>query len=218
MFCRVCGARVRALSGEGYCWSDFLADPSASPCIVRPELCEAHLGRGRDVAWERAQHDRPHVVYLADSGGLKVGVTTADYTTTRWIDLGARAALRIAETPHRRAADEIEVALKAVVSDKTAWQRMLSGRTPPVDLRTERERIVAAIPAAHVAWVLADEAPTTLDYPLLAQPAKLKSVNLSDVPNVRRRLVGVRGQYLLFEEGLVFNVRRHTGYEVILRA
>lgn len=218
LFCRVCGVRVRSLFGEGYCWTHFETDPGNSPCIVRPELCEAHLGIGRDPAWERAHHDKPHTVYLADSGGVKVGVTTRDNALYRWMDQGARAAVRIAETPYRRLAGEIEVALKSVVSDRTAWQRMLTDRAAPVDLEGERLRILAAVPAGLAAYGLPTEPRVTLVYPMREQPLKVKSVSLERDPQVRARLVGIRGQYLVFGDGRVLNVRRHTGYEVTLRA
>lgn len=218
LYCCVCGTQVRTLYGEGYCWTHFESDPSNAPCIVRPELCEAHLGRGRDPEWERAHHATPHVVYLADSGGVKVGVTTRDYAPYRWIDQGARAAVRIAETPWRRLAGEIEVALKSVVSDKTAWQRMLTDRAPTADLEAERARILAALPDTLARYAVPDAARVYIVYPMLEQPAKVKSVNLDRDRRLRGRLVGIRGQYLLTQEGYALNVRRHTGYEVVLRA
>jgi len=218
-YCRVCGERVKKLFGEGYCYPHFLSDPSASPCIIRPELCEAHLGGGRDPAWEAAYHLRPHVVYLAHSGGVKVGVTGADYTRTRWIDQGASAALRIAETPYRRLAGEIEVALKEHFSDRTPWQRMLAGAPwDPDELLRARRDALAAIPASHAAYGLADDPVTALVYPVAQHPTKPRSVDLGREGAVSGRLVGVRGQYLLFEGGAALNVRRHTGHHVTLRA
>lgn len=217
--CRVCGARVERLFGEGYCYPHFLSDPSASPCIIRPELCEAHLGGGRDPAWEAAYHLRPHVVYLAHSGGVKVGVTGADHAGTRWIDQGAAAALRLAETPYRRLAGEIEVALKERFSDRTVWQRMLRGDpVDPDELLRARRDALAAVPDALARWCLADDAVTALVYPVSAYPAKVRSVDLGREGAVTGRLVGVRGQYLLFEGGAALNVRRHTGHHVTLRA
>ena len=218
-YCRVCGERVERLFGEGYCYPHFLSDPSASPCIIRPELCEAHLGGGRDPAWEAAYHLRPHVVYLAHSGGMKVGVTGADHTRTRWIDQGAAAALRIAETPYRKLAGEIEVALKEHFSDRTVWQRMLAGApVDPDELLRVRRDALAAIPAPLAPWALPDEPVTALVYPVSQHPAKPRSVDLGRDGSVTGRLVGVRGQYLLFEGGAVLNVRRHTGHHVTLRA
>lgn len=216
--CRVCGRRVEALYGEGFCARDFASSPLSAPCIVRPELCEAHLGRGRDVAWEATHHNRTHIVYLADSGGLKVGVT-GDAPHTRWIDQGAAAAVCIAEVPYRKLAGEIEVALKASFSDRTAWQRMLTATSVDLDgLRAARARAVALVPDALRACVIADAALVTMRFPMRAIPTKVRSVDLGKTAEARGRLLGIRGQYLVFEDGAVLNIRRHTGFDVTLRA
>ncbi len=216
--CRVCGTRVDELFGEGFCRRDFESSPLNAPCIVRPELCEAHLGRGRDPAWEEAHHHRAHVVYLADSGGVKVGVT-GDNPLTRWIDQGAAAAVRIAEVPYRRIAGEIEVALKATFSDRTAWQRMLTSTGFDRDaLLRARSCAVELIPEALRVYALADDPVVLMRFPMRATPAKVRSVDLGRQPEARGRLIGIRGQYLLFEGGAVLNVRRHTGFDVTLRA
>ena len=218
-FCRTCGAAVDRLFGEGFCYRDFLTDPNASPCIVRPELCEAHLGGGRDPAWEARYHLRPHAVYLAHSGGVKVGVTGADHTMFRWIDQGAAAGLRVAETPYRRLAGEIEVALKGRFSDRTPWRKMLTDAPcDPEALVAARREALAALPEPLAAWGLPDEPMTRLVYPVSRYPAKVASVDLARDGGVTGRLAGARGQYLLFEDGAVFNVRKHAGHEVTLRA
>ncbi len=217
--CRVCGQGVRKLYGEGYCWPHFQSDPGNAPCIVRPELCEAHLGLGRDPAWEAAHHATPHVVYLAHSGGLKVGVTRRENVPARWIDQGAGAAIGIAQTPYRRLAGDIEVALKAVLSDRTAWNRMLTNADAgATDLLAEKARAIAAIPAPLAGYVTALDGVTVLEYPVLAYPAKVRGASLARQARVTGRLAGIRGQYLMFADGLVLNVRRHTGYEIRLSA
>lgn len=219
IFCRVCDKRIPKAYGEGYCYPHFQSDPANAPCIVRPELCEAHLGRGRDPAWEQAHHNREHVVYLAVSGGLKVGVTRADNTLARWIDQGASRAIVLARLPWRALAGELEVALKAHLSDRTSWQRMLKNEDDPaIDLAAEKARVAALVPAPLAQWISADEAVTELHYPVTAWPAKVRSVSLDKTPEFEGRLSGIRGQYLMFEDGAVFNVRRHTGYEVRLSA
>ena len=121
--CLSCGKRIKKTYGEGACYPCFQKEASFSPCIVRPELCRAHLGEGRDPDWEVAHHAQPHVVYLAWTGALKVGVTRDTNIPTRWLDQGAGAAIRLAEVPYRQLAGEIEVAMKAHLSDRTQWQR-----------------------------------------------------------------------------------------------
>lgn len=218
-YCRVCGKRVRTLYGEGFCWPDFERDAANSPCIVRPELCEAHLGGGRDPAWEARYHHQPHAVYVADSGGLKVGVTGADNTVPRWIDQGASAGARIAVVPYRRLAGDIEVALKATLSDRTAWQRMLAADACDLDaLREAQAGAIASIPSELAEHARVDEPIVALKYPMLSRPTKVRGVDLGKAPTARGRLVGIRGQYLVFGDGAALNVRRHTGFQVTLDA
>jgi len=217
--CRVCDRRIPKAYGEGYCYPHFLSDPSSSPCIVHPERCEAHLGNGRDPDWEAEHHARPHVVYLAVSGGLKVGVTGKEQARRRWIDQGASRAMVLAETPYRALAGHIEVALKSQLADRTAWQRMLRGEeAPEIDLAAEKRRAAEHLPGTLQRYVTAGATTLALRYPVLAYPPKVRSVHLDKQPAVTGRLCGIRGQYLLFDGGRVFNVRRHTGYEVELES
>lgn len=214
--CCVCGKRIPKAYGEGYCYPHFRDDPANSPCVVRPELCEGHLGGGRDPDWEQAHHVMPHVVYLADSGGLKVGVTRASNMPARWIDQGAHRAMVIAETPFRQLAGRIEVALKETFSDKTNWRRMLAGTSDgDADLMAARAQAEAELPDDLKPYLVMAE-PIQIQYPLAVAPTKVQSINLAKIPSVEGRLVGVRGQYLVFSEGRVLNVRRHTGFEVSL--
>ena len=60
--CIVCGKKTKKSFGNGACYPCFMNAPESSPCIVRPELCEAHLGKGRDVEWEETHHNQEHVV------------------------------------------------------------------------------------------------------------------------------------------------------------
>ena len=114
-------------SGHGFCYPCFSDAPENSPCIIRPELCEGHLGLGRDVAWEEEHHNQPHVVYLSFTGAVKVGVTRDPQVPTRWIDQGATMAVVIARVPYRQLAGKIEVHLKNHFSDKTNWRNMIKG-------------------------------------------------------------------------------------------
>ena len=226
-FCCIrCGREVDKLFGEGFCYPCFRDAPEAAECIVKPELCEAHLGRGRDPQWEQEHHNQPHAVYLAVSSAVKVGVTRLTQIPTRWIDQGAARAVQIAEVPYRQLAGRIEVALKELYTDRTAWQRMLKGEMPEeLDLRAEAGRIreyIADQPggAELVAYLIPDDhlQIQALRFPLPEAPAKVKSVNLQKSPLVESTLVGIRGQYLVFDGGAVLNVRRHSGFRITLEA
>jgi hypothetical protein len=217
IFCIACGKKTKTSFFQGFCYPCFQQSPFASECIIRPELCRAHLGEGRDVAWEQTHHNREHVVYLSNTTGLKVGVTSKSQVPTRWIDQGATEALIIAYTPNRYLAGCIESELKAHISDKTAWQRMLKLEHVAYDIIAKKEWLSDRLPDELYDYVVEDNTITRIHYPVLAYPTKVKSLNLDKIPEIKGRLMGIKGQYLIFEDGTVFNMRKHGGYEVSLR-
>lgn len=214
--CVSCGRAIKKTYGEGACYPCFQKDVSFSPCIIRPELCRGHLGEGRDPDWEAAHHVQPHIVYLAWTGALKVGVTRVANLPGRWLDQGAGAAIRLAETPYRQIAGEIEVALKEHLSDRTQWQRMLSAGSADVDLCAEKQRYGGLLEARLQKWISEDDEVLRPRYPMEQPPSKPTRINLSKTPKIDGVLVGIRGQYLVFEGGRALNVRRHAGYKVEL--
>jgi hypothetical protein len=66
-------------------------------CIMKPETCHYHLGTCREPDWAQSHCFRPHIVYLANSSGVKVGITRKTQIPTRWLDQGASQALPIFE-------------------------------------------------------------------------------------------------------------------------
>lgn len=215
--CVVCGRSVTKFFGQGFCFPCFRDAPEASECIVRPELCRAHLGEGRDPAWERAHHDQEHIVYLSWTGGVKVGVTRSTQVPVRWIDQGAVLALPIARTPYRQLAGLIEVALKQVFADRTDWRAMLRPMDPAPDtLIAERPRALEALPQELMAHALPDELVWALRYPVDHLPPKVKSINLDKDPEVTGTLAAIKGQYLVWADGRVLNVRNHSGFHIEL--
>lgn len=213
--CTCCGKRVKKFYGQGYCFPCLQSAPEASDCILRPELCRAHLGEGRDLQWELDHHMTEHVVYMSYTGGIKVGVTRSTQVPVRWIDQGAVAALIIARVPYRQLAGLIEVDLKRLFADRTNWRAML--KPVPSDHAALYEARSAARHALREdlqQYLLPEEAPFDLHYPVLAYPPKVVSVQLAKTPEVSGRLLGVKGQYLIWEDGRVLNVRSHSGYHV----
>ncbi len=211
--CKVCGRVTKKSFAQGFCYPCFKNAPQNSPCIIRPELCEAHLGKGRDVEWEQKHHLQPHIVYLAISSGLKVGVTRQDQIPTRWIDQGAWKAIRFAETPHRNFAGQIEVALKTQVSDKTNWQRMLKNiLATDINILAKKQELKAFIPKDLQQFYSSNDEITELQYPVTNYPQKIKSLSFDKTPTISGILRGIKGQYLILGGGQVFNIRKHTGY------
>jgi hypothetical protein len=217
IFCQSCGKQTKKSFGEGFCYPCFTSAPEAAECIIRPELCRAHLGQGRDPEWEQINHNIPHVVYLAASSKVKVGVTRQSQIPTRWIDQGASSAIVLALTPNRYEAGNLEVALKSFYTDKTNWQHMLKNEVDDtIDLIEEKWNLFDQLPEDLRIYFSEMDEVLDLKYPVRAYPMTITSVNLDKVPQIRAVLEGIKGQYLIFDGGLVFNVRRHTGYEVNL--
>lgn len=215
--CKICGRKTKKAYGEGFCFPHFKDHPANSPCILKPELCEGHLGKGRDVEWEQENHVKPHVVYLALTNVVKVGVTRQKQVPTRWIDQGAWKVIRLAEPPYRQLAGQIEVALKSHVTDKTNWRKMLTGiQAEEIDLLAEKERLHAVLEPDLQAHISPNDEVLTLDYPVETYPQKVKSVGFDKQPDIGGVLQGIRGQYLFFEDGVVLNLRKHTSYQVEL--
>lgn len=212
-----CGLNVSRVYRANFCFECYISKPEAGESIFRPELSKAHLGiADRDLAFEQRYQLQPHVVYLANSGGVKVGVTRAKQMHTRWIDQGATSAIVLAEVPNRFLAGSIEVELKNHISDKTHWQRMLKNENPEVDLISTKNNLTEKLPQDLRIYASSNNEVYRFDYPVPHYPTKVSSVNLLKLPTFEATLSGIRGQYLLFENGQVMNVRSHEGYVVAL--
>ena len=199
----------------GFCKKCFFESPYASESIIRPELSTAHLGtEERDIAVEEQIQLVPHIVYLAYTGDVKVGVTREKQIPTRWIDQGATFALEIARTENRYEAGMIEVAMKEHIADKTNWRKMLQDKyEDDLDLVHFREQLKELFPEEFQKFYSGEEKIWRLDYPYSA-PEKITSINLDKIPEFEGVLKGIKGQYLSFEDGSVMNVRSHEGYVI----
>jgi hypothetical protein len=197
---------------QGFCKSCFFELPQTADWIMRPELSKAHLNiEERDLSYEKKVQLQPHIVYLANSSNVKVGVTRKTQVPTRWIDQGAQTALEILEVPNRYLAGVAEVALKQFVSDKTNWRDMLKGSANTEDLKQWRQRLIPHLPDEVQPYILYNKEPLQLKFPVKQYPEKPKSLNLTKTLEYNGILVGVKGQYLIFEDDTVFNIRSNEG-------
>lgn len=203
---------------QGLCYDCFNSIPEAGDWVIRPELSKAHLDQeDRDLEFEKRAQLQPHVVYLANSSDVKVGVTRKSQIPTRWIDQGAHEAIEIVEVPNRYLAGITEVALKEHISDKTNWRKMLTNEVLDLDLAQEREKLRELIPEEAKEYYLASNKETEIKFPVLEFPKKIRTLNLAKTPYFEGVLKGIKGQYLIFEDGTVFNVRGHEGFVVELK-
>lgn len=200
---------------QGFCRECFFEIPQAADWIIRPELSKAHLGQeDRDLAYEQKVQLQPHIVYLANSSNVKVGVTRKAQVPTRWIDQGAHEAIEIVEVPNRYLAGVTEIALKDHVSDKTNWRSMLKNDVKDESLTHWRDKLRPFIPEEAIPYYLENNTETHLEFPVLQYPEKPKSLNLEKTPNFEGKLTGIKGQYFIFEDNTVFNIRGNEGYVV----
>lgn len=214
--CLSCGLD-RPIFRQGFCRSCFFEQPVAGDWIMRPELSKAHLGQeDRDLEYEKRVQLQPHIVYLANSSNVKVGVTRKSQVPTRWIDQGAHEAIEILEVPNRYLAGITEVALKDHVSDKTNWRNMLKNDVKDEDLIDWRDKLKSYIPDEVLSYYIEHNSETNIEFPVEHYPIKPKSLNLSKVDSYTGLLKGIKGQYLIFEDDTVFNVRANEGLVVEL--
>ncbi len=223
IYCIECGRKIKKSFNQGYCFPCVRSLAACDTCIVKPELCHYHQGTCRDPLWGESNCMQPHVVYLANSSGLKVGITRASQIPTRWIDQGAFQALPIFKVQSRLQSGLLEVTLKAYVSDRTDWRAMLKGNPPELNLAAERDRLYsqAGIEAGELKYdadsaaysYLSNAEEVMFEYPVIQYPTRVQSQNFDKQACIQGRLNGIKGQYLIFDTG-VLNIRKFGGYEI----
>lgn len=216
--CINCGRKTPKSFSQGFCYPCFANSPENAECIIRPELCRGHLGEGRDPQWELEHHVQPHTVYLALSSDVKVGVTRDTQIPTRWIDQGASQALILAQTTNRYEAGMIENLLKQHISDKTNWQRMLKNQVSDKSLLDFKGQMFNLLPNEWQKFVIPTSEIVELHYPVLQYPSKVVSSSFDKTPIIEGVLSGIKGQYLIFDDNRVINIRNHSGYLISFEA
>jgi hypothetical protein len=224
--CVACGAKTKKSFSQGYCYRCFTRLAQCDMCILKPETCHYHLGTCREPEWGEQHCMIPHYVYLANSSGIKVGITRTSQVPTRWIDQGATQAVPILKVRTRHQSGLLETALKRYVADTTNWRAMLKGEVPDIDLRAQRDVLLDGIHGdiqavnerfgEDVVDVL-DAPVVDISYPVLHYPSKIRSFNLDKTPEASGQLQGIKGQYLIFDTGVI-NLRKYTGYHLTVSA
>ena len=221
--CIHCGRRSKKSFSQGYCYPCFTKLPQCDTCIMSPERCHFHQGTCRDPAWGEKYCFTDHFVYLANSSGVKVGITRGTQLPTRWIDQGATQGLPIFRVQTRYQAGLIEDCIREFVADKTSWQKMLKGNAESVDLAVIRDELMAKAESGlelleqefglQALQRLYNETTTQINFPVHEFPEKVKSLNLDKQPLVEGVLKGIKGQYLILDTGVI-NIRKYTAYNV----
>lgn len=225
IFCVSCGAKTPKSYSQGHCFKCFKTKAECDMCILKPETCHYHLGTCREESFAQKVCFQPHIVYLANSSALKVGITRIINMPTRWLDQGATQALPILRVGSRRMSGYVEILLAEMISDKTDWRKLLKGEANELDMREERDNLLDQFhmelaglaneyPEDELTFL--DEEPLNFVYPVQHYPSKISSHNLDKTSIIQGKLQGIKGQYLLMDTGVI-NVRKYSGYEIILR-
>lgn len=223
IFCVHCRNKTSKSFNQGYCYPCFSKLAQCDMCIMKPETCHYAAGTCREPSWGEEFCFQPHIVYLANSSGIKVGITRQSQVPTRWIDQGAVQALPIFQVASRHISGLVEVILANHVSDKTSWQKMLKNNVSELDLPLLRDELLVTCAQElselstrfgdNALQLLRDAKPLRIFYPVLNYPSKVKSFNFDKDPLISGVLQGIKGQYLLLDTGVI-NIRKFAGYEV----
>jgi len=223
--CCHCGKKTKKSYSQGFCYPCMQKLAQCDMCIMKPETCHFDKGTCREPEWGETNCMIPHYVYLANTSGLKVGITRHTQIPTRWIDQGAIAALPIFKVSTRLQSGLVEIALAEFIADKTNWRAMLKGETQDIDLKAMaaelkpkiKEKLAdLALKFGEDAIEELDEDVVELNFPVEEYPKKVTSFNFDKTPEVTGQLVGIKGQYLIFDTGVI-NIRKFTSYQVSAR-
>jgi len=212
--CIKCNKEIKKTFAQGYCYNCFISSPETEACSISPEKCQAHNGIARDLEWANKHCVQNHFVYLSLTSNVKVGVTRQTNIPSRWIDQGAVKAIKIAKPPYRELAGQIEVDLKKYFSDKTSWQKMLKCEIPEANLLAEKQKAAGLLRNDLKKYLSPDNTIYEFNYPLETPLTSVKSISLDKTPEIKAKLIGIKGQYLFFNDNRVFNIRKHNGYFV----
>lgn len=209
------GDKISKSYSQGYSYKSFISLPQCDMCILKPELCHYDKGTCRDPKWGEAYCMRPHYVYLSNTEKLKVGITRETQIPTRFIDQGAKWALPILKVPDRLTSGVFEMEIKKIMGDKTNWRRMLSGDIEYIDLYEQRDIVFNEIGELLDVYeevdMLEDTEIIEIDFPVTEYPEKIKSLSFDKLSEIKGKLLGIKGQYLILDCG-VLNMRKHQGY------
>ncbi len=215
--CIETGKKIKKSYAQGFSYPAFISLAKCDMCIMKPETCHFDKGTCREPEWAEKNCFVPHIVYLANSSGLKVGITRESQVPTRWIDQGAHEAVELFRVQDRKTSGLIEVMVKEYMGDKTNWRKMLQNLAPEIDLIAKRDEIQALLAdrMGEFDIEIRNEELHEINFPVIEYPTKVKSIGFDKVPEIEGTLMGIKGQYLIFDHA-VLNIRKHQGYHITL--
>lgn len=222
--CINCGRKTNKSFSQGHCYVCFKGTAACDMCIMKPETCHFRAGTCREPDWAESNCMIDHYVYLSNTSGIKVGITRHSQIPTRWIDQGAMQAMPVMKVSERFFSGVIETTLSEHIADKTNWRALLKGEPEKVDLRAKWEELRPLVQEAaeglneehgqgSAVYLEGDELEELFfEYPVNEYPTKISSFNLDKNDLVEGVLKGIKGQYLIFDNGVI-NIRKFAGYD-----
>lgn len=224
IYCSACSKKTKKSYSQGHCFVCMRKLAACDMCVMKPETCHYDAGTCREPQWGDTHCMVPHYVYLSNTSAIKVGITRHNQIPTRWIDQGASEALAILKVKNRHLSGLVEVELARFIGDKTNWRNMLKGPAEHIDLVTQAHQLLEQIEPelkaleqrfgeGSIEHLLESESVQQLDFPVQQYPEKIKSLNLDKEPLVEGQLLGIKGQYLYLDCGVI-NMRKYSSYEL----
>ncbi len=226
IYCCSCGKKTKKSYSQGHCFVCMKKLASCDMCIMKPETCHFDAGTCREPQWGEENCMVDHYVYLSNTSSIKVGITRHTQIPTRWIDQGATQGLPILKVKTRHISGLVEIELAKHIADKTNWRTLLKGDGDPIELKEKWAELYPLV-RDHIEQIKAQlgedavevlsESIVDLNYPVQQHPTKITSHNFDKNPEVTGVLQGIKGQYLIFDTGVI-NIRKFGSYEVEMHA
>jgi len=223
--CQACDRLTKKSYSGGFCFPCSQKLAQCDLCMMKPETCHYDAGTCREPKWADDVCMQDHYVYLANSSGIKVGITRFNQIPTRWIDQGATQAIPIFKVKTRHQSGLVEVIFKSHVADKTDWRKMLRGSADSINLAEKRDSLMSECQdeinalqqqfGAGAIEPLLNESMVEINFPVQQYPEKIKSYNFDKTPVISGELQGIKGQYLILDSG-VLNIRKFSGYHITM--
>ncbi|RKF21424.1 DUF2797 domain-containing protein [Alginatibacterium sediminis] len=224
IYCSACSKKTKKSYSQGHCFVCMRKLAACDMCVMKPETCHYDVGTCREPQWGDTHCMVPHYVYLSNTSAIKVGITRHNQIPTRWIDQGASEALAILKVKNRHLSGLVEIELARFIGDKTNWRNMLKGPADSIDLVTQARQLLEQIEPelkaleqrfgeGSIEHILESESVQQLNFPVQQYPEKIKSLNLDKEPLVQGQLLGIKGQYLYLDCGVI-NMRKYSSYEL----
>lgn len=218
--CLGCSKGVKKVV-QGYCYLCSQRLARCDLCILKPHLCHYDQGTCREPQWGLEHCFSDHILYLSRTSGLKVGLSGAGRFLRRWVDQGAQQAALLASFSSRYEAGLVENWLSQSFNDKTNWRHLLTGVVCQDDnfeqtFREIQQQIAENTKISRDKVHLIDYQPHYFQYPVESYLERAKTVNLDKVSFFEDKLIGIKGQYMLFQEHGGLNMRKYQGYDMTM--